>query len=216
MPQHGEFDAVARRKLEELAEKSMPQHAAKMKKLRKRLRAVCRGMRVGGTWMKTLEEAFELLEEVSLNAYQWQSDRPARGINENHSIDTISALSAQMEALGRKMDNLNAFHTDCQHSILHGINEDNAGLYHPSLITDLCKAAGVVWSKGEEIQQPKWIIYAKLIEAMEDNDEDPGAGSGSAAHAMPTQPSTMQARMAALEAQVAYFGQYHQSFVNIR
>ena len=39
----------------------------------------------------------------------------------------------------------------------------------------------MVWSKGEEIQQPKWIIYAKLIEAMEDNDEDPGAGSGSAA-----------------------------------
>ncbi|KAJ8615723.1 hypothetical protein MRB53_035095 [Persea americana] len=108
-----------------------------------------------------------------------------------------------------------ALNLSSKHSILHGINEDNAGLYHPSLITDLCKAAGVVWSKGEEIQQPKWIIYAKLIEAMEDNDEDPGAGSGSAAHAMPTQPSTMQARKAALEAQVAYFGQYHQSFVNI-
>lgn len=77
--------------------------------------------------MKTLEEAFELLEEVSLNAYQWQSDRPARGIYENHSIDTISALSAQMEALGRKMDNLNAFHTDCQvsNSFIHYSDQAN-------------------------------------------------------------------------------------------
>ena len=37
------------------------------------------------------------------------------------------------------------------HSILHGVTKDNARLYHPSLITTLCKVAGVVWSKSEEI-----------------------------------------------------------------
>ena len=61
---------------------------------------------------ETPEETFELLEEVSLNAYQWEFDRPARRIYGNHSIDIISTLSEQMEALDRKMDNLNTFHTD--------------------------------------------------------------------------------------------------------
>ena len=52
------------------------------------------------------------------------------------------------------------------HSILHRVTKDNVGLYHPSIIIDLCKAAGVVWSKGEEIQQPKYIIDDKLLRIM--------------------------------------------------
>ena len=76
---------------------------------------------------KILGEAFELLEEVSLNAYQWQYNRPTRRIYGNHSIDTISALSEQMEALDRKMDNLNAFHTNFQvsNSFIHYSNQAN-------------------------------------------------------------------------------------------
>ena len=45
---------------------------------------------VGGSLTReTPDEAFELLEEVSLNAYQRKYDRPARGIYGNYSIDTI-------------------------------------------------------------------------------------------------------------------------------
>ena len=80
---------------------------------------------VGENLMReTSEELFELFEEVSLNAYQWQYDRPARRIHGNHSIDTIFALSEQMEALDKKMDNLN---TDFQvsNSFIHYSNQAN-------------------------------------------------------------------------------------------
>ena len=75
----------------------------------------------------TLEEAFELVEEVSLNAYQWQYDRTSRRKYKNHNIDTIYALSVQMEALNRKMDNLNACHTDYQvsNSFVHYSDQAN-------------------------------------------------------------------------------------------
>ena len=100
------------------------------------------------------------------------------------------------------------------HSILHGVTKDNAGLYQPSLITALYKVVGVVWSKSEEIQQPKYIIGDKLLRIMKNNnEEDPGAGSSFAAPTMPNQSLTMEDRMARLEAQMSYFGQYHQSFV---
>ena len=80
---------------------------------------------VGVSLMKeTPDEAFELLEEVSLNVYQWQYDRPARRIHGNHSIDTMPALLEQIEALDRKMDNLN---TDFQvsNSFIHYSNQAN-------------------------------------------------------------------------------------------
>ena len=83
---------------------------------------------VNGSLMgETPEEAFELLEEVPLNAYQWEYDRPTRKNYGNHNIDTIYALSAQMEALDRKMDNLNVFHTDFQvsNSFIHYSNQAN-------------------------------------------------------------------------------------------
>ena len=58
---------------------------------------------VGGSLTReTTEESFELLEEVSLNAYQWKYDRPTRRICENHSIDTISSLSMQIEVLAKR------------------------------------------------------------------------------------------------------------------
>ena len=83
---------------------------------------------VGGSLTReTLEEAFKLLEEVSLNAYQWKYDRPTRRIYGNHNIDIIFSLSMQMEVLDRKIDNLNAFHTDFQvsNSFIHYSNQAN-------------------------------------------------------------------------------------------
>ena len=72
----------------------------------------------------------------------------------------------------------------------------------------------MVWSKSEEIQQPKYIIGDRLLRIMKnDNEEDLGVGSSSATPTMPNQSLTMEDRMSILEAQVSYFGQYHQSFV---
>ena len=69
----------------------------------------------GGTLMrKTLEKAYELLEEMVLNVYQWQSNWPKKRIHGIHSIDVISALSVQIEASSRKIDKLNTFSIDYQ------------------------------------------------------------------------------------------------------
>ena len=63
----------------------------------------------GGTLMrKTPEEAYDLLEEMALNSYQWQTERgvvkKASGV---HNVDTYTALSAQIDALTKKIDSMN-------------------------------------------------------------------------------------------------------------
>lgn len=64
----------------------------------------------GGTIMrKTPEEAYELLEEMASNSYQWpverQQLRRAAGV---HEVDAITALAAQMEMLNKKIDRMQA------------------------------------------------------------------------------------------------------------
>ena len=64
---------------------------------------------IGTLMRKTSKEAYELLEEMALNVYQWQSKRSTtRRISRVHSIDTISTLSTQIETLSRKTDTMNA------------------------------------------------------------------------------------------------------------
>ena len=63
----------------------------------------------GGVLMeKERDEAYELLEEMASNSYQWQSDRAmprkAAGV---HEIDTISAIHAQLALLTKKLDATN-------------------------------------------------------------------------------------------------------------
>lgn len=63
----------------------------------------------GGALMgKTIDEAYELLEEMASNNYQWPSDRTipkkAAGV---HEIDAITALTAQVATLSRQLGNLN-------------------------------------------------------------------------------------------------------------
>ncbi|KAH9734901.1 hypothetical protein KPL71_017554 [Citrus sinensis] len=69
----------------------------------------------GGTLMrKTPEAAYELLEEMAFNNYQWSSERSmARKTVGAHNIDVVTALSAQMTALSNKLEHLNvsAIHT---------------------------------------------------------------------------------------------------------
>ena len=48
---------------------------------------------------RTLDDAYDLLEDMSLNAFNWQSERSMRKPARVHSIDSYSSLAAQMEAL---------------------------------------------------------------------------------------------------------------------
>ncbi|KAH9672110.1 hypothetical protein KPL70_017603 [Citrus sinensis] len=63
----------------------------------------------GGTLMgKTPEAAYELLEEMTSNNYQWTSERlMPRKIIGAHNVDVVTALSAQMTALSNKLEHLN-------------------------------------------------------------------------------------------------------------
>ena len=56
---------------------------------------------------KTPEDAYEFIEEMSLNNYQWQVMRTkltkAAGI---FNVDSVTMLSNQVEILNRKIDGL--------------------------------------------------------------------------------------------------------------
>ena len=55
---------------------------------------------VGGSLMRrTPEDAYELLDDMVLNAFSWNTDRTARKLSRIHSISTQAALAAQVEAL---------------------------------------------------------------------------------------------------------------------
>ena len=63
---------------------------------------------IGGSLMRrTPDDAYQLLDDMANNAFNWQSERSIRKSAGIHSIDTLSSLSAQMELLNKKMDNLN-------------------------------------------------------------------------------------------------------------
>ncbi|KAL0408280.1 UNVERIFIED_CONTAM: hypothetical protein Sradi_1762400 [Sesamum radiatum] len=67
----------------------------------------------GGTIMKKLpSEAFNIIDEIATNLYSYGQERAENRIADIHSIDAISALSAQMNAqmttLTHRMDNLGA------------------------------------------------------------------------------------------------------------
>ncbi|KAL0341410.1 UNVERIFIED_CONTAM: hypothetical protein Sradi_4657800 [Sesamum radiatum] len=63
----------------------------------------------GGTIMKKLpSEAFNIIDEIATNLYSYGQERVERRTAGIHSIDAISALSAQITALTHRMDNLGA------------------------------------------------------------------------------------------------------------
>ena len=58
---------------------------------------------------RTPEETYQLLDDMTLNAFNWQLERSNRKPVEIHSIDTLSSLSVQMKLLSKKMDSLCTF-----------------------------------------------------------------------------------------------------------
>jgi len=63
----------------------------------------------GGALMgKERDEAYELLEEIASNSYQWQSDRAMPGKAAIvHEIDAISVIHAPLAVLMKKLDATN-------------------------------------------------------------------------------------------------------------
>ncbi|XP_031273838.1 uncharacterized protein LOC116132326 [Pistacia vera] len=58
---------------------------------------------------KRPDAAYELLDEMASNSYQWQSDRvPQRKAAGLYGVDSITVISAQLEALNKKIDNMSA------------------------------------------------------------------------------------------------------------
>ncbi|KAJ4717050.1 DNA-directed DNA polymerase [Melia azedarach] len=62
----------------------------------------------GALMSKTPDEAYQLLEEMASNNYQWPSDRSTqRRVAGVHEIDAITALTAQVATLSRQLGTLN-------------------------------------------------------------------------------------------------------------
>ena len=62
----------------------------------------------GGSLMRTPEDAYGLLDDMTLNAFSWNSDSSSRKPFGVHSISTQAALAAQVEALQRQLNQINA------------------------------------------------------------------------------------------------------------
>src|SRR5262249_31434778 len=63
---------------------------------------------VGGTLNnKTPEAAYELIDEMAPNSYQWKVDRTATKKQAGvHNVDAVTALVAQIELLNKKIDGI--------------------------------------------------------------------------------------------------------------
>ena len=57
---------------------------------------------------RTPEDAYGLLDDMALNTFSWNTDRTARKPSGIHSISTQVALAAQVEALQRQLNQMNA------------------------------------------------------------------------------------------------------------
>ncbi|GKV13890.1 hypothetical protein SLEP1_g24852 [Rubroshorea leprosula] len=72
---------------------------------------------VAGSLMgKIPEEAYKLVEEMASNNCRWNSERtPIKRSAGIHEVDTLKVLTAQVEALHKKFDKLNASTRHVQH-----------------------------------------------------------------------------------------------------
>jgi len=63
----------------------------------------------GGTLMSKMEEeAFNLIEEMTLSNYQWSSDRgQSKRVRCKFDVDALNLLTVKMDAMTQKLDKLN-------------------------------------------------------------------------------------------------------------
>lgn len=56
---------------------------------------------------KTIDDAYDLLEEMASNSYQWPRDRSLPKKAGVREIDSISALTAQISTLSKQFGTMN-------------------------------------------------------------------------------------------------------------
>ncbi|KAL0291645.1 UNVERIFIED_CONTAM: hypothetical protein Sradi_7019200 [Sesamum radiatum] len=99
----------------------------------------------GGTIMKKLpSEAFNIIDEIATNLYSYGQERVERRTAGIHSIDAISALSAQITALTHRMDNLGA-------AILNGAP------------VGPCGACGQIGHSSQDCQVGIQVLFMKML-----------------------------------------------------
>ena len=83
-----------------------------------------------------------------------------------------------------------------QRSILKALKTPKAGLPHPHLVFELCKATGVQWVKGEELLHPKRAIDNETFDVYKMTTGDSEVGPSVLA-----KPRTTTQRLTDLEEQ---------------
>ena len=63
----------------------------------------------GALLAKSYNEAYEILERMANNNYQWPTDRLAtgRGVTGIHDVDAVTALTAQVSSLSNILKSMN-------------------------------------------------------------------------------------------------------------
>ena len=102
-----------------------------------------------------------------------------------------------------------------QRSILNALKISKAGLPHPHLVFELCKATRVQWIEGEELLHHKGEINNKIVDVHKNYAE--GATSSTVASdvrlSTPAKPHTPTQWMSDLETQLKYVLEYQQHTV---
>ena len=76
--------------------------------LRLEHRAIVDASAGGSLTRRIPEDAYGLLNDMTLNAFSWNFDRSSKRPPGVHSISTQAALAAQVEALQRQLSQMNA------------------------------------------------------------------------------------------------------------
>ena len=62
----------------------------------------------GGFINKTEDEIYNIIEEMTLNNFQWSSERAQpKGVRGKLELDAISMLSCEVDAMSQKLERLN-------------------------------------------------------------------------------------------------------------
>ena len=86
---------------------------------------------------------------------------------------------------------------------MKALKTSKAGLPHPHLVFELCKAVGVQWVEGEEFLHPKGAIDNKTFDVYKTT-----AGDSEARPSILARPRTTSQRLTDLEEQVKYVSEY--------
>jgi len=84
---------------------------------------------------KTEDEAYNLIEEMTLNNYQWSNERgQPKGVRSKFDVDALTLLTVKMDAMTQKLDRLNV---NVVNSCAPSLTCDRCGSHHH--VTENCQ-----------------------------------------------------------------------------